>query len=318
MSNVTEVHDFKFRYVRNGEPAGWVSKKGRIEPNALFLGDDSISYDSIAETITRGDRILLKLRDGHLPEKVGKYLMEGPVLVLNASKPSARRVEMAIDRKCAQEEVRRRRQELAQNGQANLLRTEECPVCQATVDLSGWDPTPYIYCRFCESLFTQDRNRITDGEHYRLCDTCGMFDRVQQYTEFYFYFFLVVYGFRYRQRSLCDGCAHRLFVRALLLNLLFVVGVPSAIWVKIKSLRKRDPAFARLAKANALSMSRRTMEAGVEYEAVLRQQPAHPGVLMDRAIAALHAGDQKQAKWLIQKSLAACNHYLPVLQMLRA
>ena len=144
-----------------------------------------------------------------------------------------------------------------------------------------------------------------------------MFDRIQKYPEFYFYFFLIIYGFRYKQRFLCDSCAHDLFLKTFGLNLLFLIGVPTAIWVKIKSLTGRDSQFEILAKANSLARGGRYQEAKPHFDIVLRSQSDHPAVLMNQALGHLAAGDQSGAVSVLKKSASACNHYIPVLRMLR-
>jgi len=313
-----DVEEFKFRYVRNGDTLGFRAKQGRLGDKELTLDDDSVSYEQVVDTATRGNRIVMALsRELYIGGKLAEHLVDGSAVVLEPSGVSARVLEMAIDRRCARVAAQRRRAELVAKGQQQLLRTEECPSCGAVVDLSGLAPTLYTYCRFCESLFTRDRARVTSGEQYRICDECGLFDRIQEYPEFYFYFLLIVAGFSYKQRFLCDGCAHKLFLKTLFLNLLFVVGVPVAIWVKLKSLAGRDPTFETLARANSLARAGRYREAGVDYGVLLRGQPNHPAVLMNQALAHLVGGDQNGALGLLKRSLSACNHYAPVLRLLR-
>jgi len=312
-----EVSDFTFRYVDGeGNAQGLSRKKGRLGSDALVLDDEPVPYEQIAETVTRGSRLVLAVPGFRRIGELGQHVLDGSVIALEPGKPSASELERAIDRRCARIEAQRRRAELVAAGKEDLLRIEECPACGAKVDLSGYEPTVYSYCSYCESVFSRDIARVTDGDRYRVCDECGMFDRIQQYPEFYFYFAVFFYGFSYRQRFLCDGCAHALFQKALLLNLLFLVGVPTALWVKIKSLSGRDPDFALLTRANAHARAGRCREAAVDYAAVLQKQPNHPGVLMSQALGYLIAGDQRQAASVLKRSLKACNHYAPALRLL--
>ncbi len=143
-----------------------------------------------------------------------------------------------------------------------------------------------------------------------------MFDHIRPYTEFYFYFLLLVYGFSYKQVHLCHSCAHKTFLKTLGLNLIFIIGVPSAIWLKVKSMMNRNPQFEGLAKANALAKAGRPMDAEPYFQQVLAQNPRHPAVLMNRAIGQINGGDKNGAVACLQESLRACNHYLPALRML--
>jgi len=40
-------------------------------------------------------------------------------------------------------------------GKGDLFRVETCPVCGALVNCSKLDRSHYIYCRFCDSVFTR-------------------------------------------------------------------------------------------------------------------------------------------------------------------
>jgi hypothetical protein len=142
-----------------------------------------------------------------------------------------------------------------------------------------------------------------------------MFDHIQPYTEFYFYFFLIVYGFSYKQVHLCHSCANKLFLKALALNLIFILGVPSALWVKIKSTMNRKHDFEGLDKANSLSKEGRSQEASQYYDSVLAKNPNHPAVLMDKALGQLIGGDQSGGVASLERSLRACNHYGPVMRI---
>lgn len=312
----SEIATFSFRYVKNGETA-FGKRQGAIG-NALTLDDTEIPWDQLVGTTTRGDRMVIVIGVGvRLGKRLGEYMHEGRVLAIQPAGLSAAQLKKAIDRRVSVLEAQQRREQLIAEGQGHLVRSVECPVCKATVDLSGLEKTRYAYCRFCESVFADEPRHVTDGRVYRTCEECGMFDRIQAYTEFYFYFLLIVYGFRYQQRFLCDSCAHRLFVKMLAANFLFVVGIPAAIWVKLKSLQGREPMFESLADGNALAKAGRYQDAVPVYKRLLRKHPDHPGILTNQALAQLHAGDQRAATETLAHAIAACNSYLPALQMLQ-
>jgi len=307
--------DFKFKYVVDGQPVGFGRVKVHWAGDGIHCGEDFLPFDAILDTTTRGTRIAILLAPNFHPTgKMAKRLMEGHMIAIEPSGVSARQLEMAIDRRCSAREATARRRQLVADGHADLVREEICPSCEATVDLSGLERTDYTYCRFCESLFTHDK--YINGNEYRTCDQCEMFDHIQPYTEFYFYFFVILYGFSYKQVFLCHSCANKLFLKALGLNLIFVLGVPSAIWVKLKSIMNRKHDFEGLAKANSLSRSGKPQEAMQYYQAILANYPNHPAILMNKALGQYNGNDQSGAVATLQESLRACNHYRPVLRML--
>lgn len=317
MRATSEITTFDFRFVRGGQTA-FGKRHGAIGEAALTLDDTEVPYQQLVETTTRGERLILALGEGVSPgPRLAKFLAEGGIVAVHPAKIAARQLEKAIDRRASAREAELRRQELIAQGKGHLVRTVTCPICRATVDLSGLEPTRYAYCRFCESVFSEDGREVTDGRRYRTCDECGLFDRIQQYPEFYFYFLLVVYGFSYKQRFLCDACAHRLFVKVLAINLIFLIGVPTAVWVKLKSIRGRDPGFTALADGNTLARRGRYQEAAPLFAQMLGDHPEHPAILMNLALGCLEGGDQSGAGEALQRAVASCNSYLPVLRLMQ-
>lgn len=317
MRATSDITSFEFHFVTGGNPA-WGKRQGAIG-TALTLDDTTVPWDGVADTTTRGNRMILVLAGGvQLGPKAAKYLIDGNALVIQPKGVDARTLEKAIDRKSSAREAEVRRAALVAQGQGHLVRSVICPVCKATVDLSGLEKSKYSYCRFCESVFSEEGGSVTDGRVHRLCDDCGMFDRIQDYPEFYFYFLLVVYGFRYNKRYLCDACAHRLFLKALGINFIFVLGVPTAIWVKVKSLQGRQPTFAELAEANKLARRGLFRDAAAIYDRMLRAHPNHPALLTNLAQGHLQGGDTSGAAKVLAQAIASCSSYLPAHHLAQA
>lgn len=310
---------FKFRFVKNGQPAHMFSKKGSADEEGLELGGERIRYDDIVDTTTRDNRVIMVFRpEAELGPVVSKNLADGGVAVLETYKIGHRALERYVDLRASVRETERRKRELGAQGKAHLFRTVACPDCRATVDLSELDRSGYVYCRFCEGVFREAGELVTSGEQYRVCDDCSRFDRVQSYTELYFYFLLVLYGFSYKKRHLCDNCAGRIFWKVLALNSVFVLGVPSAIWMKLKSRRGREPRLAELAKANALAAKGRVDEAHLMFSTLYDRLPDHPGLLYDQGLGCLAAGRVDEAMGYFERSLGACANFLPTVQFLQS
>lgn len=309
---------FKFRFVKGGQQTGILSKKGLATQTELTLGGDHVRYSDIVDTTTRDKRLVIVLRPGgDYGPVISKGESEGGIIVLETYKVKALELERFVDRLSAEKLLQQRKSDLAAEGKGHLYRESSCPHCQARIDLSELDKSTYTYCRFCETVFREGADTVTKGDTYRVCDECDMFDRVRGYTEFYFYFLLVVYGFSYKRRHLCDNCASSLFWKVLLINMIFVLGVPSAIWLKIKSMSGRDPALGELAGANKLALKGKMGEAEPVFHRLYQQYPDHPGLLYNQAIGHLTGGeDIDSAMGYFDRSLTSCANYFPTIQFL--
>jgi predicted Zn-dependent protease len=127
----------------------------------------------------------------------------------------------------------------------------------------------------------------------------------------------VVYGYSIKRRFVCDACAMSLAQRALLLNLIFILGVPSAIYMWIKALSGRDPYFQDLAKANKLARKGKYQEADEIYDKLFSLYPEHPGLLMNKGLGHLHGKDGNNGVGLLTRSLKACANYIPTMQIIQ-
>lgn len=313
MQRFTELH-FKFRFVKNGQPANLFAKKGYANETELILNGDPVPLSSVVDTTTRDNRLAMVFAEGTPLGPAISGGSEAGATVIETYKVKALDLERFIDRAASAAEVETTRKALEAEGNSQLFRTASCPHCQATINLSRMDSTQYVYCRFCETVFSE--RKVTAGDQYKICEGCGFFDRVRGYTEFYFYFLLIIYGFSYKRRHLCDNCAGSLFWKVLLVNLIFILGVPSAVWLKIKSMTGRDPEFADLAKANHLAQKGQAALAEPLYANLQDKLPEHPGLLYNRALGKLSGQDTNGAMGDFRRSMRACSNYLPTIRLL--
>jgi hypothetical protein len=307
---------FKFTFVRNNRAASVFAKDGLVTPAGLVLDGKPLPMQHVRDTKSRELRLSLTLAypESLHPELQG-YVMNG-VLVLEVRSPGARPIEMAIDRIASHAEAEAHRQQLFAAGRGHEFRVVPCPTCQATIDLSSMPQTPYYYCRFCGTVHHQ-QGPLRGAGAYRTCDECAMFDRNQVYTEFYFYFLFIVYGFMWSRRHLCDNCARDLFWKVFLINFVFVLGVPSAVWLRIKAETGRDPALMDLAGANRLASKGRAAEARQRLARLHSVLPDRPGLHVNEAVGHARAGDRQAASACLQAALAACPSYLPAHEMMQ-
>lgn len=319
MDEKTEELEFRFQYVdAAGNATGFRSKLGCVMPTGVDLKGVEIPHEAIFDTAARDSRLILVLDGAQVPEEILKRIVDHQVLALQVSKAKPVDLKRRIDRITSIHRAKRNRDALVAEGKEDTFRCLACPECEATLDVSGLPDTRYVYCPYCESLAGHDGERVPSGQHYRLCEECSWFDRVQGYTEFYFYFLLVLYGFSYKRRHLCDTCVNRVFWKVLLLNLVFILGVPSAIWMKVKSKFGRVEGFESLARANALAKKGRAAEALQLYNSALERYPGHPGVLFSQASGELAAENLPGARDFLARALQECSNYIPAQGMLQS
>ncbi len=310
--------NFKFRFVRTKYAVGVFAKKAVATDQALILDQESIDYSDIRDSTCRDQRLAFILSpNASLGEKTRKSLQGENVLVLEVSQIKAMELKKLIDRASSAIQTEKHRQELVKAGKAERFHSVMCSNCQATIDLSDFNRTTYVYCRYCESLIKYNGEVVTPGDSYRICDECGMFDRVRDYTLFNFYFLLVVYGYSVRRIHVCDNCAVRMARLALLRNLLFILGVPSAIYMWVKAVASRDKSLQALATANALARKGKFKEADEIYVQFSGPYPEHPALLRNRSLGHLFGNNVNAAMSLLSRSLKSCNNYLPSLQLAR-
>ena len=310
--------NFKFRFVRDKNAVGLFAKKATATDRALILDKEPIDYADILDSTCRDQRIALSIApEAILGEKTRKALRADQLLVLEVSQGRTNDLERRIDRASSAIQAEQHHQELINTGNADRFHSIQCSNCQATIDLSDFNRTSYVYCRYCESIIKSSGEIVSPGDSYRICDECGMFDRVRGYTQFNFYFLLVVYGFSYRRVHVCDNCAVHIARSALLRNLIFILGVPSAIYMWIKAITGRDPSLRTLASANALARKGRFKEADEIYVQFSGPYPEHPALLRNRSLGHLYGNNLNAAASLLSRSLKSCNNYLPSLALAR-
>ena len=307
---------FKFRFLKNGQAAGFTAWKGTATAEALTLGDDEIAYSRIVDRAVSDDRLVLGISDaGSLTEGTAKFLLPGGLLPLVVYGPIGPLLEI-IDRQSSQAQCEEHRRQLAAAGNESQFHAVDCPQCGATIDLSELPETRYVHCRYCDSIFEEAGELVTSVKDYRLCEGCHMFGRVRGYTEFYFYFLVFVYGYSSSRKHVCDGCAHGLFVKTLLANFLFVLGVPSAVAIKVRSLSGRDPRLKKLSDANQLALAGRFDQSTPLYREMHQAMQGHPGLLYNEAMGYFQSNRTEEGIKMLNGALQTCGNYGPVLRVL--
>ncbi len=306
---------FKFKYVKNGAAQGFRNKNANAATDALTLNDSHIPYEFILDTTSRDNRVVIQFSPHwNIDEAIRKEFTQNNILILEIYQKKAIDLEKFIDRHASAKIANKRKHLLESSGEGHLFRSFECPHCSATIDLTDYEKSPSIFCRYCESIISHSHNIVANGDEYRHCDECNMFDRVQGHTEFYFYFLLIVYGFRSKRRHLCDACALKISNKALLINLPFILGIFPALYMRIKASRGKDNSLKEMTQANKLALSGNYQEADMLFENMLMNHPHHPGILFNQSMGHFNGNDSHNGINFVAKSLKASSNYLPSLR----
>lgn len=318
MNDPSQLFEFKFRFYKGNIRQSMGSKPGYADSTGLNLDGSTLPYGQILNTAFQDNFYSMLLSsDAQSDPKLKKYADKDNVIVIGVAGGQGENLVKFVSRTGSASDAQEHRKALEKEGKGHLFRMETCPECSGTVDLSELDKSPYLYCPHCATLFDSARNKVEDPAEHNACPECGMFSHLKTYTEFYFYFLLVFYGWRYNKMQLCANCAGGKFIKNLLLNLLFLLGIPAAIWMKLKTLIGRDPKYPALSKANKLALKGRHMEADAIYTQLLAQYPNHPGILHNRAVAYLIAGDGDSGSAYIDQVLNSCCNYGPTFDFIR-
>jgi tetratricopeptide (TPR) repeat protein len=181
-----------------------------------------------------------------------------------------------------------------------------------------------MYCDYCDSLVSRDRGvqpeTLAKRERaYRCCDRCGYFSRPSEFMVFYFYFLLVIYGFRWGTSEMCNSCMRREAWKMLGANLIFLLGIPVAVYQLVRAYfggSTLDPVYAGLDGANAAAKSGRTDKAVAKYRAMEERLGHCAGVRFNRGLTLLSANRGQDGAQALEEALNDCANYAPAYEAL--
>jgi hypothetical protein len=309
------MHDhisFKFKWVDDqGNEAGFLSKKGSFDGEMLVLDDVQLPAAALTGVDNRGNRIVVSFlgEDGEV---------HGLIVAITSG--SAENLKLALGRARSTAWAERHREELESQGRGHEFRQAVCPHCQATIDLTGMPESPQVYCSFCDTIGTVDavEHAARHEPRYRLCDECGMYSKPRQFTIFYFYFLLVVYGYWSKKTWRCPGCMRGEAWKMLFGNLLFLIGVPVAVMQLFRSYGGTDlgSLYAGLDTANLKARRGNLRGAIDDYRKIIQNQPTTAGVKYNIGLACLHDNDPEKAARSFEFALQDCANYAPAASAL--
>jgi hypothetical protein len=301
----------KFKYYlldRNGNPTGFMSTKGEFDGEFITLGKDRIPASALIKCMCITDRIALVFAGNPEPIHVAMKIVKG----------SASKLHRQFNMIASVYQTQAMREHLDQKGRGHEFRAESCPACSCMIDLTRQPATPQVYCPFCEHIATL-QNPPPDEKTFQLCSTCGLYSQPKMFTIVYFYFLLVVWGYRYQRKHMCNACARSEAWKMLGANLIFILFVPMAIVQLIRAYAggaARSTTFQGLDNANAQHKGGKFAAAIREYERIEQRIPAHAGVLYNHALAVQRSSQVSEAADMYERCLGACCNFTPAARQL--
>lgn len=303
------MFSFKFKPINDqGTPTGFFSKMGSFDGEVLVL--DQVE-------IPAAHMVAVESQDKHIVIVEAEDL-ENPTshlfLLTKGSEAELKQV-LGVARSAAQ--AARRQEELKREGREHEYREVMCPHCDATNDLTGFPDSPQTKCQFCDTVFFADEP-VAEEKKYRLCDECARYSKPRQFTIFYFYFLLVVYGWSSRPTWRCPGCMRGEAWKMLAGNLIFVLGVPVAIVQLIRAYGGTDLSsmYKGLDSANVKARKGQLESAVGDYRRILDQHPHSAGIKYNVGLAFVEQNRFDAAITTLEAALADCANYEPAANLL--
>ena len=306
--------EFKFHWLDDqGQQKGFLRKQGHFDGELLVLDDVEIPASVIVHVETRDNKMALTAMTAE-----GQ---PATVLVMPASRKDTDRIKMALDISRSDEWAKLHREELIKKDRGHTYRDAECSHCGATLILTDMPQTPQLFCRFCQALSTDspDADPVPGEQHLRICDECGMYSKPRRFTIFYFYFLLVVYGYRYQMTWRCPACMRGEAWKMLFGNLIFILGVPVALTQLFRSYGGTDFSgpFKGLDAGNIRARQGDFAGALQQYRSILERVPCSAGIKYNLGLALRHQDDSARAADSFAAALDDCCNYAPAYAHLR-
>lgn len=305
--------DFKFKWVtEEGQKTGIFSTKGRVDRDALVLGEESVPLAAIVRARSRFDVLLVDVFDG-----------KGGLTSFHFAVTSGKLadVQAAVNRTASANWERGRRKAAEEAGGSESLRFETCALCRSRVDVSGKPRTPQVWCPYCERVATTAPDPDPDEMRYRLCDGCGYYGSPVRFTSAFFWFAFVVWGYSSKDMQVCRSCMRAEAWAMLGKNAIFVVGVPFALMQLVRAYasgRLFEGKFAGLDAANARAKAKKSDEAATRYLEIESRLRRAAGVAYCRGLGHEAGGHIEAAAAAHRDALDAASNFPDAYRRLAA
>ena len=308
---------FKYQLVNEqGREVGVFAKKGELGDVDLILDKSTIPVAAVLRAIVRMNRLVLVIATGQAPVTLVLSIRSGA----KAGEGHAVDLKQRIDRQNSRAWCDARLKHLREENRAAAFRSEECPHCGSRVDLTGFQPSPQIYCPYCESVATRGPDAPEDERHYHLCDSCGYYSRPSVFNSFYIFFLLAVVVWKSQRKLICHACMKGEAWKTLGLNVITLIGSPVALYYLIKAYAggsARSAAFGGLDAANGYARKLKVEKAEEGYDLIASRLRHAAGIHYNRALLHARNQDWPACHEALRSLWADCSNYRPAYPLAR-
>lgn len=307
MSDGTKL---KYRKVDSrGQTQGFLASKGVLRDTGLELVDGPIASSRFVRAEARDRRVVVWLKEesgGNTPHVFEFY------------SPKPAEFARAFNRIASDTFTLTRQEALEAHGRGSELRVRRCTACDGMIDRTDFPETPEAYCPFCDTV-SHGSVPAKEQEKIRICDSCGYFSMPRTITCFYFYFLLVLYGFRWQKKHMCSPCMRAEGWKMLAGNLVFVLGVPVAMTQLGRAYfggTALSGAYCGLEGANVVAKARKPEEAAKKYAEIAARLGGSAVSSFNAGLAFASAQRLGEAQQAFEASLRRCSNFGPAADML--
>jgi tetratricopeptide (TPR) repeat protein len=312
------VH-FQYYYVNSaGFSTGFVPKYGKVDEDGISLEEETLPYRDLQAVSSHKKRLAIQLLPtAEAPEEIAKHIVKDTyAVVVEVEGDAIIEAKKLLVQYLTTYQCYQRKTELEREGKGDDFRAEQCPNCLALLDLSYYTPTNYIYCKHCETIFDKLRQPLPHSENYRVCPDCDYYGRVQEHREFSCYALPKDRRLTYTKHEFCDTCAERLIEQIWWKNALYLVGIPTTLFMYLTIKESPSPLYAEMTQANRYAQDGKLQQALDLYMLMTLRNEKHPAIWLNYGLAYLAADDTEKALRYLKKSLECCSNYQPVLDVL--
>lgn len=207
-------------------------------------------------------------------------------------------------------------------GEENF-RTEVCPYCSSTVELTNFEVSPQVFCTYCFSLFQPRHPNPTAAAGMGFCKNCGLFDKLKWYRYTADIQTTMFGGTRYVVETslLCQTCLKNKARGMCILAAIGVITMPIGIWLYRRTVKPQEmpPNLEKLKDANKLVASEKPdkIQQGQEiYQEILAKTRNNAGIRTNVAQAHLSKNDLRGAVVALEAALEDCSNFAPAANLL--
>jgi hypothetical protein len=329
---------FGFNFVkRNGKKTGRLRLNGVLDSKGITFDGIRLNYQDFFKVMRQHNRLLFILYPAiAFPKALNDFILpDTNSFIVDVAEENVFLLKSHIDQHYSKLSAEAHREKLKAEGKENYFKTVSCPRCDSTIDLSLKKSSPYVFCQYCELVFSKHGKSVMNTDDYKICPECEYFNRVQYFPDAEVYYYRSESAFHFGSKYHCDSCAQADFERQIWRNLPYLLALPQTFMKKMKIDGNTHPTLKDVMQAVLYAQRLEIEQAEALFQSLSIYNEWHPAVYYNRGKAYMdyaqfleeNAGsdeDRENAKMVrnkglndLKKSLQGCSNFEPTLELLR-